>query len=221
MRSPVLITPPAVLPVTLDEAKEHLRVAIYDEDGAVFAGDDDTLIEAFIGGAVSHLDGWTGILGRCLVEQTWRMDFDAFCSELVLPLGPVIEIVTVTWRNEDGQMATIDSDEYLLKTDAGGRAHVRFRNGYTFPSGLYESDPVSVTFKAGYPTIPAVEADPEADPPVEAVPAASTVPSAIKVAILLLVAEWFNNREATIPGSISELPFAVNALLAPFRRIKI
>ena len=221
MRSPVLITPPADLPVTVDEAKEHLRVAIYDANGAVLAGDDDALIGAYIGAAVSHLDGWTGILGRALVEQTWRMDFDRFCTELKLPLAPVTDIVSITWRNEDGQIATVDSDEYLLKVDGGGNAYVRFRNAYSFPSGLYESDPVSVTFKAGYPTTPAVEADPEAVPPVEAAPATSTVPSAIKVAILLLVGHWYESREATVAGSISELPFAVNALLAPFRRISI
>jgi uncharacterized phiE125 gp8 family phage protein len=209
------------LPVSLDEAKKHLRVAIYDADGAMLPGDDDALIDAYIEAAVSHLDGWTGILSRALVEQTWRMDFDRFCTELKLPLGPVIEIVSITWRNDEGQIATIDSDEYLLRTDAGGNAHVRFRSAYSFPTGLYESDPVSVTFKAGYPTTPAVDADPEADPPVEAAPAVSTVPSAIKVAILLMVGHWYENREVTVSDSISQLPFAVNALLAPFRRTSI
>src|SRR5690606_16820554 len=140
-------------------AKEHLRV-----DGA----DDNAVIEGLIRAAVSHLDGWTGILGRCLVEQTWRVDFDRFDQCMRLPLGPVIEIVSVTWRDAEGQISTVNDAEYLIQTDAGGAPHLRFRNGYSFPSGLYESGAVSVTFKAGYPTIPAVEADPEADPPVEA-----------------------------------------------------
>ena len=217
MRSPVLVTPPAMLPVSLEDAKAHLRVAMYGTDGTMLDGDDDTLIEAYIKAAVSHLDGWTGILGRCLVEQTWSMDFDGFCSELKLPLGPVIEIVSITWRNDEGQLATVDPDEYLLR----GGDNARFRNAYTFPTGLYESDPVTVTWKAGYVTTPAVLADPDAVPPVEAAPAKSTVPDAIKVAILLMVGHWYEHRTTVEDGNFQELPFATNALLSTYRRRSI
>lgn len=209
MRSPVLITPPSILPVSLEEAKLHLRV-----DG----NDEDALISGLLGAAVSHLDGWTGSLGRALAEQTWRADYDAFCRDMQIPLMPVTEIVSVTWRNQGGQIATVDSDDYLLKTDADGTSHIRFRNSYSLPTDLYESDPVSVTFKAGYPTTPAVEADPEADPPVEASPAVSTVPSAIKVAILLMVGHWFEHRETVSEGGLGEIPFAANALLSTYRK---
>lgn len=211
MISPVLITPPASLPVTLDEAKLHLRV-----DGA----DDDTLIAALLQAAVSHLDGWTGVLGRCLVEQTWRVDFDAFDRCARIPVWPVIEIKSVTWRNETGQVSTIADSNYALRSDERG-AYVHWDKAYSFPTGLYESAAVSVTVKAGYPTTPPVQADPEAEPPVEAVAAVSTVPAALKVAILLLVGTWFDNREAAVAGGVSELPFAVDALTAPFRRISI
>uniref|UniRef100_UPI002AFFC390 head-tail connector protein n=1 Tax=Hoeflea sp. TaxID=1940281 RepID=UPI002AFFC390 len=88
MHRPVLVTPPAILPVSLAEARLHLRV---DEDA------DDTLITSLIGAAVDHLDGWTGILGQCLVEQEWRQDFDAFASCLSLPLGPVTSITSVDY----------------------------------------------------------------------------------------------------------------------------
>ncbi|WP_051960485.1 head-tail connector protein [Devosia riboflavina] len=195
MNRPVLIQAPESFPVTLEEAKAHLRVDWDDEDG---------IISAFIAAAVSYLDGWSGILGRCLVEQTWRMDFSKFCRELPLPLAPVTSIASITWRNADGQTATIDDDEYLLEVDSAGNSFARFRNAYVFPSSLYERDAISVTFVAGYP------ADEDDN---------STVPGALKVAILLLVAEWFNNREASVPGSVAELPFAVNALISPFRRM--
>lgn len=219
MHRPVLVTPPALTPVSLAEAKMHLRVAEYDEEGAVIAGDDDGLIAAYIDTAVSYLDGWTGILGRCLVEQTWRQDFDGFCTALKLPLSPVMEIVSITWRNAEGQISTINDSEYSLDVDAGGGARARFRNGFAFPSGLYESRAVSVTYKAGWPSLPAVDADPGSEPPVVATLAISTVPSALKIAILLLVGEWYDNREASAAGSAEELPFAVTALIAPFRRV--
>jgi uncharacterized phiE125 gp8 family phage protein len=45
-----------------------------------------------------------------------------------------------------------------------------------------------------------------------------TVPEPIKQAILLLVGAWFENREAVLTGTIvATLPFAVDALLAPYR----
>lgn len=189
MHAPVLVTPPASLPVTVDEAKLHLRV-----DG----DEENTLIEGLIAAAVSHLDGWTGILGRALVEQTWRQDFDSFGCSMRLALGPVSEIVSITWRNEAGQVATVASSNYALVTDGIG-PRVYWDAAFSSPSGLYEQGAVSVTYRAGY--------------------AVEDVPAAIKVAILLMIGHWHMNRETVAEGSFNELPFAANALLAPFRRM--
>lgn len=205
MHRPVLISPPERLPVALAEAKAHMRVD-YD--------DDDALIEGLVRAATEHLDGWTGILGRCLVEQSWRQDFDRFERELCLPLGPVISIVTVTWRNAAGTLATVSPSAFDLRTDAGGRSLVRFDAGFVFPSGLHESRAVAVTYRAGYETIPAQEG-----PPI--VPAKVTVPEPLRVAILLLAGHWYQNREASIPVAINELPFAVDALVTPYRRVGV
>lgn len=196
MHHPVLVTDPAILPVTLGEAKAHLR-----EDG----DEQDTLITAMIEAAVSHLDAWTGILGgRCLVEQTWKQEYDCFARCLRLPLFPVISIESVTWRNEDGQISTISDTNYLLRTDERG-SYVRFHDGYTFPTGLHESAAVAVTYVAGYPN-------------TEDATPASTVPAAIKAAILLMVAHWFNNREAVSAEGLTEVPASAHALIAPYRR---
>lgn len=75
---PVLVTPPASHPITIDEAKLHCRI---DHN------DDDTLIEAYIGAAVGHLDGWTGILGRCIMPQTWLIS--ACAGDVILPMPDV------------------------------------------------------------------------------------------------------------------------------------
>lgn len=201
MLSPVLVTPPAVFPVSLIETKAHLPV---DFD------DDDALITGLIHAAVSHLDGYTGILGRALVEQVWRQDFSCFGRVMRLALGPVIEIQSITWRDRSGQISTIGSANYALRTDSIG-PYVYWDDGYAWPSALYENAAISVTYKAGYLTIPADGAT----------PAISTVPPAIKVAIHLLVASWYHSREAHTDGIISEVPFSVNALLAPFRRLRL
>lgn len=211
MHAPVRTVAPAITPVSLSEAKAHLRV-----DG----DDEDSLISALIEAATGHLDGYTGILGMALCEQTWRQSFDGIGRCLRLPIDPVISISSITTRNSDGQMSTVSSDDYALKVDELG-AYVRFKDGYSPPSDLYQSAAVAVTYVAGYEDTEAVEAEPEEEPPVLAVPATSTVPAAIKAAILLLVGHWYANREAsTIDGAVT-LPIAVDALLAPYRRVRI
>lgn len=79
--TPVLVSPPASLPVTLAEAKAHCRV---DHD------DEDALIEAYIAAAVAHLDGWRGVLGRAIMPQTWAVTVDA-AGDYVLPMPDVTE----------------------------------------------------------------------------------------------------------------------------------
>ena len=49
--------------------------------------------------------------------------------------------------------------------------------------------------------------------------APAEVPAAIRQAMLLLVTQWYEHRQVT--GTGTALPFAVDALLAPFRRVRL
>jgi len=189
MRPPVLVTPAASSPVSLADAKAHVRVDHDDEDG---------LIQTYLDAAVAHLDGWSGVLGRALLTQTWRQDFDRFEHCMRLPLWPISEVQSIVWRNTEGQLVTVPQDDYALKADALG-AFVRFVRGYSFPRDLCPSDAVAVTFVAGVD--------------------AAEILSPIKSAILLLMAHWYQNREAVSASTVTELPMAVNALIAPYRRV--
>lgn len=200
---PVLVTAPAEDPVTLEEVKAHLRVIERDENGVALPNEDDELITALIKAAVTHLDGWTGVLGRCLVDQTWRQDYDAFTQCMRLPLGPVQSIVSVKWRNAEGQIATVAADDYTLETSAGGQSRVWFRSSYSRPSSLYDRAAVSVEFVAGYG-------------------APADVPQALKHAMLMLVGHWYENREGVAMGSSpATVPLAVDALISPFRTVSV
>lgn len=203
MHAPVLVIGPTTEPVRLDEMKLHLRV---DSD------DEDTLIQGLISAAVTHMDGWPGILGRALVEQTWRQDFDRLRPCLRLPLGPVSSIAEITVRSRSGATSTVDSSAYELQVDDLG-AFARFVDDYAFPVDLYETRAVSVTYIAGHPD----------DEPAEGEQVgASTVPAPIRTAMKMLVAHWYQNREAINVGNITtELPLSVAALLAPLRRVGI
>lgn len=198
MYAPVLVTPPAAPPVSLQEVKQHLRLVSGSE---TYTAEDGTL-QIYLDAAVSHLDGYSGVLGRCLVTQTWRQDFDEFSGRtLRLPiLAATISSVKV--RSSDGTLSTISSDDYALQQDARG-SYVRFDDDYSFPGDLAQSNGVLVEFTAGYG-------------------AATAVPAALKAAILLLVGHWYANREAVVTtGTITTLPMAVDVLLTPYRRVGI
>lgn len=140
---PVLVEAPSIMAVSLEEVKRALRI---DHD------DDDLELEALIQASVAHYDGWTGILGICLVEQEWRQDFDHRDDcRLVLPLGPVIAITSITWRNSAGQISTVNDDDYRLETDGTGRSYVRWLSGFSVPGDFYAHGAVSVTYRAGWP----------------------------------------------------------------------
>lgn len=188
MLPPVLITPPSDTPVSLSEVKGHCRV---DHN------DDDTVLTSLLNAAVAYLDGWSGVLGRCLVTQTWRQDFEAF-GILRLPLGPVASITSVTYFDTDNVQQALSADVYTHLAGPLGD-YITLKPDQSWPSAYGRPDAVSVTYVAGS--------------------AVEDVPASVKAAILLLVAHWYENREAAAAGAMSELPMAVSALISPHRRI--
>ena len=196
MYRPVRIEAPTSLPVTLAQVKAALDIPYVEKD---------ELIKGLMAAAVSHLDGWTGILGRALCEQTWRQDFDYFCWELRLPIFPVISVASVNYTDVNGAEQTVAAESYSVLTDGLG-AFVRFKNGFSFPTTkAFESAAVRVSYVCGH------EDDDEENP----------LPAAIKQAIMLLVRHWFDNPTAVIVGTTAEkMPMAVDALLAPYRRVR-
>jgi uncharacterized phiE125 gp8 family phage protein len=194
MFTPVRTVDPSDTPVSLTEAKAHLRV---DFD------DDDDLITALIAAATDYVDGWSGVLGRALVTQTWRQDYNCFHPCLRLPLAPAASITSVTYLDPNGDTQTVDEANYALWADGAGPL-VYFVTGFAVPATSIEGKAVSVTYVAGYGD-------------------ADAVPGPIKAALLLLIGQWYENREAAVvaSGTAQALPFAVDALLAPYRRVGV
>lgn len=191
MSTPALITAPADLPITLAEAKAHCRVDYTD---------DDAFITALIGAAVSHLDGYAGILGRCLVTQTWRADYIGF-DNLRLPLRPVASVTSVNYTDEAGSAQTVLAANYQLVRDAFG-AVILPAPDFSWPAVAKTASPVSVT---------AVYGSSVAD-----------VPQAIKHAMLLMVGDMYRNRETVAIGAAANMiPMSAtfDRLLAPYRMV--
>ena len=192
-QTPVRTVPPAATPVSLAEAKAHCRV-----DDA----DQDSLITRLIEAATAHLDGWTGVLGRSLVTQTWAQSFAAFPAgrSIRLPLAPVQSIASIGYRDTSDAEQVLASSAYHLVTDAIG-ARVLLDEDADWPDTHDRPDAVTVAAVCGYGD-------------------AGDVPEAIRQAILMMVGHWFENREAVGAGVLfNELPMAVQALLTPYRRV--
>lgn len=179
-----LITPPAATPISLAEAKEHLRVTHADED---------TLIGALINAAVSHFDG-EGELGRAMITQTWAQWVNQAPGYVRLDVTPFQALTAVEYYDTDNalQAATLSDFETWLDGDF---VLAKPRKGFTWPNAYSRPDAIKISYTAGFGD------------------ASTDVPQAIKHALLLTVAHWYENREAVTEGSFVELPLAVNALI--------
>lgn len=180
------------LPVALEDVKDHLYV-----DGT----EDDALIMDYIRAATAMLETKCS---RCFIQQTRRLTMNGFTdaryvhnNRIYLPRSPVANSsgVSITYvAATDGTTTTWSSSEYTV--------HYNERPGYiglayneTWPDVRYIDNSVTVTYPVGHSTSP------------------NSVPMNVKLAIKMLVAHWYRNREATVQGSMSELPLGVDALL--------
>lgn len=189
---PVRTAAPAVLPVSLAEAKLHLG---YD------AADRDAEITAFLAAAVDRLDGWSGLLGRCLVEQTWRQDLPAFPDSDTIRLPfPNVSAATVKYSDATGAEQTFASSLWSLHEAAGGSVVV-LAAGATWPVTDDRPDAVRITLTAGYG-------------------AAAAVPQPIRSAILLMTGDLWRSREAG-SAPAGALGGVADLLLAPYRRVPV
>ena len=133
-----LISPPAEEPVTLAEARAHLRLDAAEEDG---------LLSALVTAARTALEAET----RCVfVTQYWRFTLDDWPSRPIeLPLAPVAEVTAVKVALVSGAMLTIDPAFYEVDT-RGEPPRIAARRGQAWPMPATRLAGIEVEFTAGY-----------------------------------------------------------------------
>ena len=166
----------------MSDAKKHLRV---------YHNDDDAEIEAFIYAATAMIEGPTGI-GIALSPQTWRLSLDYFPCEIVVPLGPVTSIVSVSFKDAAGADQPVSGLRYDVDAQP---LKIWPARDTSWPEVYCEPGAVKVTFECGYEELPAD----------------------LRAAVLLLVGHLYENREAVADVKMAELPMGVATILERYR----
>ena len=183
-----IITGPALEPVSVAEAKAHLRI-----DGE----DDDAYLTAAIVSARVHVEALTR---RMLIEQSWRVYFDTWPRKRIvtIPVAPLIGVETVTVYDADGEPVVVDPDDYVADAIA-------------CPGRLILLSPVPATVGRA---VNGIEIDVTAGYGASSV----DVPSPLRQAIMMLVAHWYEHRGAVGHDLAGEVPpHGFHALIAPYR----
>jgi len=132
-----LTTPPAAEPVTLDDAKAHLRVDTTD---------DDALITSLISAARARAEWHTG---RAFVTQSWTLWLDGWPGIIEIPLPPLQSVASVTAYALDDSATVLDAATYQVDT-ASSPARLTLKPNASPPVALRRINAIAIVFTAGY-----------------------------------------------------------------------
>lgn len=187
-----IVTAPATPAVTLNDFKEHRRVEHNSED--------ETL-GAYLAAAVAWAEMYTR---RAFITQTWEVACDDFPRDMVypqveLPRGSLQSVTSIKYEDLSNVEQTLDPAVYNVHTQRDpGRVLLAYDQDW--PDVLDYPNSVRIQFVCGYGDTP------------------STVPKAVRQAILLMASHFDVNREVYIVGtSVTEIPISAKALLQPYR----
>ena len=187
-----LLAGPAEEPVSLAEARAFLRV----DDTA-----EDELIATLIAAARIHVESVTS---RALLSQSWRLALEEWPASgaVGFPITPVLQLVAVRYFGALGEPHEIDLAE--VTTDlAAGRAFLPAAPTLV-SAPLRRQHEVELDFTAGFGE------------------SADDVPADLRQAMLMLVAYWFEHRDAVVvAGSGSIVPGGFDQLVARYRRVRL
>lgn len=187
-----LVTPAEGIAVSLDEAKQHLRIAHAEQDAE---------ITSLINAATLRFEKDTGMV---LLNSEWCLLFDVMPnfsaqhnSHIQIWKAPISDITKVEYYTPGTEaLQTLAADKYI-KDNEGIPARVYVSEVPDIDSDRFNA--VRVTFTAGY-----------AD--------STKVPDLIKSALKLLIAHYYENPSHVVTGTIATLlPDGYNEIANSFK----
>jgi len=187
-----LSTAPAIEPCTTADLVAHCQLGELPDDQVGKA-------RAILSAARQWVEN---ALHRQLITATWDLHLDTLPAEIEInDKLPISAISSITYTDSDGDAQTLSSSLYQSDTASSNRpARIMPAYGQSWPalrSGIYNA--ATVTFTAGYGAT------------------RESVPLGIRHAILMLAADWYENREDVVIGTISgRIETGVGYCLQPF-----
>lgn len=184
-----ITTAPAIEPVLLAEAKQHLRI-----EHAL----EDDIITSWITAAREWCENYQQ---RAYITQTLTLTMDDFpAGDIIVPRPPLQTVTSIMYDDVDNTNTEFVAANYLTDTSSDQFGRIALALNVSWPSVYGQAGDVVVTCQVGYGATGAF------------------VPSAVRSAIKLLVGHFYEHREAVSEGSaMTEVPMAVKSLLSPQR----
>jgi len=166
---------PTTEPVSLPEARRQCGIS---DDAGYYDND----LQGFIKAARIYCERVTG---KAFITQTLKLTRDCFPGwkeeyAIRLPRPPGLSVTSVKYDDYAGTEQTLSAATYVVDVSSEP-ARIGLAWGQIWPDTIEELGAVRVVYVAGYG-------------------AATAVPQTIKLAILMLVNHWFENRSAV--GSV-------------------
>lgn len=204
-----VIQGPAREPITLAQARSHLRLSAF---GSPPAHPDDDWIMDF--GLPASRQWCEGFLERSCALQLIEMQISRFPgtytmdggSGVELMMAPVASVTSVSYLDTGGAEQTTAA--YAVTGTDPPQLYLT-TSGASWPDTFGAPGAVRIRYYAGYSV---GDESPMLTPPI---------PQAIKLAILMLLAHFYENREATFTNAnftevSHELALGVKTLLQPY-----
>nr|WP_255720550.1 head-tail connector protein [Acuticoccus kalidii] len=160
---------------------------------------EDQRVDALITAARMDIENRTG---RAMVTQGWRIVRDGVPKGGVIRLSPapIQSVDMVTAYDEAGVPSVVPTTDYEVDlVSSPGR--LRLETGRFWGARAMNGIEIDVTVGYG---------DPDA------------VPAPLKQAVMMLVAYWYEQREAARVGAVSSgVANGVSALMAPYRMARL
>ena len=176
-----LITPPAIEPVTLDEAKAHLKVD---------TSDDDALIASLIASARARAE-WH--MGRALITQGWTLWLDCWPGVIEVPLPPLQAVTNITAYALNDAATVLDPATWQVD-NSSAPARIALKANASPPVNLRSLNAVAVAFTAGFgdgeSDVPAPVREAILQMVAEAYANRGDAPSAVPLSALALLAPY-------------------------------
>ena len=172
--------------VTQGPSAEPLSVSEVKDYLKVDTSADDTLIGTLITAAREWVERHCSL---ALLPQTVLQVWDGLNDNMQLAVSPLRSVSAITYRDTSGTEQTLSASVYDVDS-ISTPARINRAYGQTWPAVHTTTDAASAVFTAGYD-------------------AASAVPASIKTAMLLTIADMYDNRT----DYVKRLPTAAEYIL--------